>query len=440
MNDRQVNSMPKRPPEALPGAAKAGQQKAPASPRSVSKSFRWYVVFGLAVIIGLIAVVLPQWLGPKVDVYAVTRHDLVQTVVASGHIETPYRVNIGSQITGTVIEIPVEEGQEVKAGDILIRIDNRESASAVIQARGVVAQMEAKMRQLQEVILPSARQTLKQAESTAATARSNYARAIRLLSDGYTTQANFDAVRRDRDIAETAARNATLQVMTNQPGGSDYVMAETQLAQAKASLANAEAKANYTTITAPVDGRLITRNVERGNVVQPTDILLVLAPKGEIRIVLQIDERDLSLLRLGQSALASADAYADQTFPAEIVYINPSVDLQRASVLVKLLVPSPPSYLIQDMTVSVDIEVGRQSQALVVPTAAVHDAKSAAPWVFAVIDGQVQRRDVALGIRADDKMEVVKGLDDGMLVVSASNAAVVAGQRVRPVKITNPGS
>jgi HlyD family secretion protein len=395
------------------------------------RKLRWYLV-GLAAVAALSTVyLLPRLLGQTIDVYAVTQGDLIQTVVASGHIETPYRVSVGSQITGTVIEVPVEEGQAVKAGDVLIHLDGREYASAVVQAQAAVAQSEAKLRQIREVILPSALQSLRQAEATAANASAAFTRSVRLLRDGFATQADFDTVRRDRDIAETIVRNASLQVATNKPGGSDYVLAESQVAQARASLDTAMAKAGYTTITAPVDGRLISRNVERGNVVQPNQVLLELAPKGEIRIVLQIDERDLGLLRLGQSALASADAYPNQTFPAQIVYINPAVDLQQASVLVKLLVASPPDYLIQDMTVSVDIEVGRRQQALVVPAVAIHDQKGPAPWVLIVENGRLKRRQVALGLQADDKVEIVSGLSVGDLVVPATNTTAIAGQKVR---------
>ena len=78
--------------------------------------------------------------------------------------------------------------------------------------------------------------------------------------------------------------------------------------------------------------------------------------------MLQIDERNLGKLALGQKALASADAYPDQRFAAVVSYINPGVDITRASVEVKLTVADPPDYLRQDMTVSVDIEVAREGR------------------------------------------------------------------------------
>ena len=108
--------------------------------------------------------------------------------------------------------------------------------------------------------------------------------------------------------------------------------------------------------------------------VQPGKVLMVLSPVGETQLVLQIDERNLARLKLGQQALASADAYPAERFAAELVYINPAVDPQRGTVEVKLRVPAPPAYLRQDMTVSVDIEVDRHADALALPANAVHDA------------------------------------------------------------------
>ena len=86
-------------------------------------------------------------------------------------------------------------------------------------------------------------------------------------------------------------------------------MAQTALAQAHAALGAANVRLEQTVIRAPADGVLIARNVEPGDVVQPGKELMVLAPAGETQIVVQIDEKNLSQLKLGQKALASADAY-----------------------------------------------------------------------------------------------------------------------------------
>ena len=96
-------------------------------------------------------------------------------------------------------------------------------------------------------------------------------------------------------------------------------------------------------IRAPVDGTLIARSVEPGNVVQAGKELMVLAPAGETQVVVQIDEKNLAQLKPGQQALASADAFPKERFRAELVYINPGIDALRGAVEVKLRVPEPPA-------------------------------------------------------------------------------------------------
>ena len=249
----------------------------------------------------------------------------------------------------------------------LISLESRELKAAVVQAQGAVAQAEARMRQLEELTLPSAREALTQAQANLLNAQQTFDRTSQLAKNGYATRAALDDAQKILDVARTQVRTAEFQVYTASPGGSDYVMAQTQLNQAHANLDTAESRLGYATISAPRDGVLITRNVERGTVVQPGKALLVLAPAGEVQLVLQIDERNLGKIALGQKALASADAYPDQRFAAVVSYINPGVDITRASVEVKLTVADPPDYLRQDMTVSVDIEVAAKDHALVLP-------------------------------------------------------------------------
>lgn len=275
-------------------------------------------------------------LGRAVVVDQVRLGNLVETVVASGHVETPYRVEIGSQITGTVDEVLVQEGQRVAKGQALISLESRELKAAVLQAKGAVAQAEARIRQLEELTLPSAKQTLAQTQATLTNAQQTFDRTSQLEEKGYATRASLQDAQKALDVARAAVRSAEFQVYTASPGGSDYVMAETQLNQARGNWETAESRLNYATISAPRDGVLITRNVERGTVVQPGRALLVLAPSGELQLVLQIDERNLGKIALGQKAVASADAYPDRRFDAIVSYINPGINISRASVEVNL--------------------------------------------------------------------------------------------------------
>lgn len=371
--------------------------------------------------------------GPKVEAARVVRRDLVQSVVAAGRVAKPHRVDIGSQVVGTVTDVPVAEGERVRAGQTLIVLDAAEAAALVRQAESAVVQAEARLRQLREVQLPVAGQSLRQAEANLANARAQFDRNRRLHESGYIGEAALDESRRNLSVMETQVDSARKQLEAAQPTGSDSAVALTALEQARASLQAARARHKYTTIVAPADGTLIGRDVERGELVQPGKVLMVLSPAGETQIVLQLDERNLSRVRVGQQALASADAYPNERFAAEIVYINPGVDAQRGTVEVKLKVAEPPDYLRDDMTVSVDIEIARRAAVLTLAADAVREADGAAPWVLAVRQGRAVKQSVKLGLRGEGSVQIAEGLAEGEVALGTASAGVAPGGRVRPL-------
>jgi HlyD family secretion protein len=371
-------------------------------------------------------------LGPSVVVDRATRGALVETVVATGNIQTPYRVPISGQITGTVSDVLVDEGQQVTKGQPLITLEDSELKAAVSQVRGALAEAEARMKQLREFTLPTAHETHAQMKASLLDAQQSYDRTDSLVKTGAATRASLDDARKSLDVARAQANAADLAVYTASAGGSDYVLAETQVNQAQANLQTAKARLGYAQIMAPRDGVLIARNVEKGTVAVPGVALLVLAPAGTTQIELQIDERNLGKLVLGQKALASADAYPDDRFEAVVSYINPGVDITRGSIEVKLDVPKPPDYLRQDMTVSVDIESARREDALVLPARSVREALSGAPWVMTVRNGRAVKQPVKLGLHGPTQFEIVDGLAAGDLAVPVASG-LLTGQRVRPI-------
>jgi len=393
---------------------------------------RWFVLTVLVIAVSGAIALLRLFLGPEVIVDQVKRGNLVKTVVASGHFETPFRVEIGSQMTGVVTEVLVDEGEAVKAGQELIHLDAREIKAAVVQSQGALAQAEARLRQLNELTLPAARETLAQAKASLVDTQSTYDRTSSLFKNGFSPNSALDEAQKNLDVAKAQVRSAELQVFTASPGGSDYVVAETQVNQALANLEAAQSRLAYTVITAPRDGVLINRSVEKGSVVQAGKPLLVLAPNGISQLVIGVDERNLGLIALGQPALASADAFPDQKFEGKVSYINPSVDITRASVEVKLDVTEPPSFLRQDMTVSVDIEVGRRNDVTVIGTRYLHDLQTDTPWVLTVSNGRAVKRNVKLGLRGLNDAEIIDGLTMGDKIIP-SLSGVVSGQRIRAI-------
>lgn len=399
------------------------------------RKYQWKIQAALLLAVLLIFLAVRWWRGPEVLFDKVVRRDFVQSVVATGHVETPHRIDVGVQITGTVIRIPVNEGQNVKLGDVLIELDPAELRASEQQAGIAVSQAQQRVRQLREVQAPVAEQALRQAQANLKNAQTVLRRNENLFQKGFISAAALDDFRKAVELADAQVQSTRKQLATTQPNGSDFALAEGAVSEAGASAKAASARARYTVVKAAMDGTLIGRNVEVGDVVQAGKVLMTLSPVGITQLIVEIDEKNLRLLALGQNALVAADAYPQQRFAARLAYINPGVNAQTGAVSVKFDVAKPPAMLKQDMTVSVDTEVARRPNALLVPASAVHDADGAAPWVLLEKNGRLARRPLQLGLRSGGFAEVIDGLSEGDLLLPATET-LTAGARVRAAKPT----
>ena len=368
--------------------------------------------------------------GPRVPVATATRGEVVQTVVSTGRVITPARVEVGSMMLGTVKSREVDEGAAVKAGQVLARLKDDEQRAALEQARGSLSEAEARIAQLGKLTAPASEQTLRQTEVSLRFAKDEYDRTRRLFDQGFFSQAKLDEAQRNLVVAQTARETALLQAASNAPKGSDFALSVARRDQARAAVELAQAKLDYTVIRAPAAGTVLKKYVENGDTVTQGKKLFDLSVAGETQVVLNVDEKNIGLLDLGRKAQVVADAYAGKSFPAEIFYIAPGVDAQRGSIEVKLRVPDPPAFLKPDMTVSAEIVAGRKADAVTVPADAVRDASGAAPWVLAVRDGRAVKVPVTLGLRGADRVEIASGIAAGDRVIPVG-AAAAPGQHVR---------
>jgi HlyD family secretion protein len=372
-----------------------------------------------------------QLLGSQITLEPVLQGTLVHTIVASGRVETAHRINLGSQITGTVRSVLVTDGQPVKRGQLLLEMDGSELQANLAQATAAEQLALSNLRLLSELKQPLADQAVAQAQLNLRSAQRTAARAQELYAQGFYGAAATEEAQRALDLAQTQVTIAKHQWSSLQSPGAETASAKASLRQAQAASQTAQARLRYSRITAPVDGVVMARNVEAGDGVQPGKVLMVLSPEGNIQLVLQIDEKNLKWLHTGQNAWASADAFSEQKFAARVVFINPAVDPQRGAIEVRLDVSEPVAQLRQDMTVSVDIEVARRPQALHIPLTAIHDVNQAAPWVLLWRDGRAQRQVVMPGLQAQGRVEILSGLKTGALLVPVAQSTVREGDRIR---------
>ena len=391
------------------------------------RRWRWRILGGGAVLL-LAAAGLRAFLGPKVPAWQVERSELVQRVVASGRVLAPARIQVGSVVVGRVTRVPVDKGDRVKPGDLLVQLDDAEAKAALAQARAAVAQSVARLEQVEVVSVRVTAEALRQAELRLSQAEVKLTRQRTLAEAGSVSRSDLDDAIQARDLAASQVESARIQASAA-ASGADRRSVLAALEQARGAEQAAAARLDNLSIRSPSAGVVTERDVEPGDVVQPGRALLIVARDGPTQLSVLPDEKNLALLRLGQPATASADAYPDRTFPARVAYIAPAVDLSRGTVEVKLDVENPPDFLRPDLTVSVNVETGRDPQALVLAAGAIRDP-GASPWALVVRDGKASRQPVTLGIRGDGRVQVLTGLAPGEWVVSPA-AAVGPGSRVR---------
>jgi HlyD family secretion protein len=373
----------------------------------------------------------------KVPAYVAERRALVQRVVASGRVMPAARVTLGSLSLARVVEVAVREGDAVRAGQLLLRLDDAEARAALAQARARVQEAAARLDLVRGVTTRTAAESVRRAEVRVAQAERDVERVRRLFDGGSASAAQLEDAEKALVIARSETETALAQAASLADAGADQRLAAAALRQAQAAAAVALAKLDEKEVRAPAAGRILARAVEPGDVVQAGSTLVVLAEDGRTRLTVQPDEKNLAWLREGQEAEAVADAFPAAPFRAAVAYIAPGVDPARGTVEVRLDVAEPPPFLRPDMTVSVNVTVGRKDDALVVPAEAVRDAATD-PWVLRVEGGRAVRRPVRLGLRGEGMLEVVEGLAAGDAVVPPAAGVLDAGTRVRVRRLDPP--
>ncbi len=390
-------------------------------------------ILAIVVVTLLAGAALAVWLtrAPSVPAVVVQVEPLVRTLQFSARVATLSRVDVGSTLTGRVAQVAAVEGAQVKEGEPLIRLESDELRAALGQAEASQRQAAARLAGLRSSGRGLAQAGEAQADSVRVAAQADLKRTEDLVAKGFLSASRLDEARRAAEVARAQQAGARSQAAAVADQGTEVMQAQAQLALARSAVDAARARLAQAVIGAPADARVLTRLVEPGQIVQPGRALMSLALAGPLRLVAQVDERYLEQLRVGQPASVLADAFPARRFAAQVLSIAPLVDALRGAIEVKFS-PSgeAPSFLREDMTLSIEVETGRRAQALVVPVDALHGAESSADArVLIESGGRVEERKVRLGLRTLDAAEVLEGLAAGDRVLLG--AAPAPGKRVR---------
>ena len=386
----------------------------PATPKT--SRFPWQRLLWVLLALAIAAAVL-WWRSrpPEVSGYKIETRNLVQNVVATGYVITPSRVQVASEITGTVVKRLVDRGEHVKAGQILLELRADQTSAQLEQAR-------AALRQLIEQSRPQAAAALAQAKVQVEQAERDLKRAQGVFDAGGGSAQQLEQ-------AQTALRNARQQRDSAQAAYNAVAPGGAQQRVLEAALNAASAVNARNVVRAGVAGVVLARNVEVGDTVTPGQPLFTLAMDGATEILLPVNEQSIGNLQLGQQASCVADAYPDRSFGAQVSFLAPQVDRTTGTLEVRLRVPTPPVWLKQDMTVSADIITAQRRNTLVVPNEALRRIDGDQATVLVLRGGRAEAQQVKLGLRGLTLTQIVSGLSSGESVIGG--ASVKPGERVQ---------
>jgi HlyD family secretion protein len=364
------------------------------------------------------------------DVTPVTRTATLRSyVTASGEIVAERFADIGSASMGRVVLLSVREGDQVKAGQILARIDPVQAASGADAATASLRALEADAQGAGNQIT-AAQADLAAAEARAADADRQLKRAGELREAGLIAQSDYDTARANADTASAQVRSAAAAIERLEQ---TRAAAQRRVAQGRADVARARDQLVKTDITAPIDGVITRLDVEEGEMVvigvqnQPGTILMTVSDLSSINAEVKVAEADVLRLSTGNAATATLEALPGRTFQGTVVEIGasalPQVGTQAAAreFRVKVRLEGDTASLRPGLTCDAEMLVAERTNVLTVPLQSVVQRPGAdgtpQTGVFVVTDGVARFTPATTGIIGGLTVEI-EGVPEGASVIS----------------------
>ncbi|MCX5753844.1 MAG: efflux RND transporter periplasmic adaptor subunit [Candidatus Krumholzibacteria bacterium] len=430
---------------------------------------RYFIFLAVAVVVVILVLVnlkAREKRALAVQTEEVTKRDITMVISASGSVRPKRKVDISASTIGKVTRVAVKEGEIVRKGQFLLQIDPVELETTVARIRAM---------------LEAAKSSEKQAVAQAEQAKNDYERAKTLLEGGHRTTQEVETAKTNYDVA--AARLEAVKQ---------------EIAQYRANLESAEHSLKEVTIVAPMSGIVTRRNVEEGEIaIMGTlnnlgTVLLTIADLSTIETEIEVDETEVTHMKIGDKAKVTLDAFPDTSFTGEVTEIGNSPIVSGASAAqqgvdfkVVVTIHGAIPNVRPGLSADAEITVAEAKGALTIPiqsltarrkrdlkgykaasdttgaadTAKATDAAKPAPaeadtaksgaadteveGVFVVKDGRAQFHAVKVGISSQKYFEVTSGLDARDKIVSGNFKAIRElkdGQRVKITGKSEPGA
>jgi HlyD family secretion protein len=364
--------------------------------------------------------------GVKIDpskLAKVERGDLAKSVVATGKITPITEVEIKSKASGIVKKLYVDYGDRVKQGQLLAELDRAEIQARVDQARAQVAASEASLNGTRADLV---RAKVDAEGPDVPLLKRAYERAEGMAKDGVVSASALDDADKNYVMAlnKQNVAKAQLQVLQAKIG-----QAEGQLGQDRANLKQLEEQLSYTTIESPIDGIVLSRDVEIGDAVSSILVLgssatlvMTLGDTSQVYVKGKVDESDIGKVYLGQPARIKVESFKDKTFTGKVTKISPmGVEKDNVTTFeVRVSINNPEGILKAMMTANAEIILDEHKNVLQIPEGSIlydKDKKASVDVPDPKAKDGMRKVAVNIGISNGAKTELLSGLKEGDQVV-----------------------
>ena len=398
-------------------------------------------------------------LSTKLDAAAVVEVQRVQSISAAsapegvvlnatGYIVAAHKIEVAAKVIGRVKWIGVDKGDRVREGDVIVRLEDDEYQAQLLQAKGQLANLQAKLAEALHGSRPEeiaqAQANLNSAKADLDNAKITVERARLLVNEKVAPRQQLDdaQARYDGAIHKVTSLEKTYELAKLGPRQEEIDALRGQVDQARGALNYAETNLANTIIRAPVTGTILERAVEKGEFVTTSFVgdrgakgyVVSLADLNDLEVELDINQNDFAKLHGAQHGSVTTDAFPDRKYEGFIKEISPEANRQKATVQVKVKIEKPDSYLRPEMNASVAfvsdkkeaVDSAAAKPVVIVPNAAIRDNA-----VFVMFDGKALRRPVKTGAASGQGVRIDEGLIGGEDLIVNPPAGLKDGDKVR---------
>ena len=353
----------------------------------------------------------------------VEKGDLAKSVVATGKVEPITKVEVKSKASGIVKKLYVEYGDHVKKGQLLAQLDKVEIEAGVEQSRAALQAAEANLKGAEA---DYQRAKVDAEGPDVPLLKRSYERALQMQKDGVVSQSALDDAEKDYKLAVNKQNVARAQMLVLQ---AKIAQSQAEVAHDKANLKQLLEQLSYTDITSPIDGIVLSRDVEMGDAVSSILVLgssatlvMTLGDTSQVYVKGKVDESDIGRVYLGQPARIKVESFKDKTFHGVVTKISPmGVEKDNVTTFeVRVSINNPGGELRAEMTANAEIILEEHKNVLQIPEGAIiYDKDRKASVEVPDPKGKDGQRKVAIniGISNGAKTEVLGGLKEGDQVI-----------------------